>query len=132
MKSIRIYVGILFTALSLQACNQQQPQQVQYVQPTASDISQQNQPQVVQQNEDEHMVRDGLIGAAAGYVLGRHTAGVGSVGGGYSPGNQLPTVVHNTTIVKKVYVQQNVKQVVRPTPVRTPPRFSPRVSSRRR
>lgn len=112
-------------AIALAGCFGDQQPQVQYAQPpqlSASDVSPAYQPQPIPQQED-HTIRDGLIGAGVGYMLGRHTAGNGGspgIGsGGYHP---PPNVVHNT-VVKKVYVQQNVQQVVRPR-VTTSPRFS--------
>lgn len=123
-------------ALSLQGCNNEQPIQTYAQQPiqaagAASSVSPTDQPQVVYQQapSEDHTVRDGLIGAGVGYLLGRHTAGAGAVGnGGYGGGggsyHAPPTVVHNNTVVKKVYVQQNVKQVVRPPRPTTSPKFS--------
>jgi len=112
-------------AVALAGCFGDQQPQVQYAQPqqfSASDVPPAYQPQPVPQQED-HTIRDGLIGAGVGYMLGRHTAGSGAIGsaggGGY---HAPPTVVHNT-IVKKVYVQQNVRQVVRPPAPSTSPRF---------
>lgn len=121
-------------AVALAGCFGDQQPQVQYAQPTqlsASDVPTAYQPQPVPQQED-HTIRDGLIGAGVGYMLGRHTAGANSVGGGSGGGyHPPPNVVHNT-VVKKVYVQQNVRQVVRPPAPSTSPRFSsPRVSTYR-
>jgi hypothetical protein len=92
-RHITLCVGIL-CAFALAACNDQQPQQA-YVQPqqfSASDVSPAYQPQPVPQQED-HTIRDGLIGAGVGYMLGRHTAGSGAVGaaggGGYHAHNTV-------------------------------------------
>lgn len=133
--SIIIAIGV--AAMAFTGCNDQQPQQVQQYVPqqqyAASDVPQQYQPQVVQQAaapQEDHTIRDGLIGAAAGYMLGRHTAGSGNgnQGAGYHP----PPVVHNTTVVKKVYVQQDVKQFNR-LPVSTTPRsYRPSFTSSKR
>jgi len=133
-----IIIAAASIAVAFTGCNNDQPQQVQQYAPQQQQepagVSQQYQPQVVQQAPEDHTIRDGLIGAGVGYMLGRHTAGGGgtpSYSGG-SPGYSHPPVVHNTTVVKKVYVQQNVKQFNRP-PVNTSPRsYRPSISSKRR
>ena len=141
---MKSFYSVVIVALSLAvaACNDQQPQpQVQQYAPqqqaTPAGVPATNQPQVVYQQspqQEDHTVRDGLIGAGVGYMLGRHTAGGGNspANSGYSPGYSHPPVVHNTTVVKKVYVQQNVKQYVHPTPTTSPRSFRPSISSRRK
>lgn len=121
----------VFALMALQGCNNEQPtQESQYVQPqqyTASGVSPANQPQVVYQQapQEDHTIRDGLIGAGIGYMLGRHSNGSGSGAGLVGGQVHQPTVIRNTTIVKKVYVQ--------PAPVRTAPRtYRPSFSATRR
>ena len=60
--------------------------------------------------QQDTTMRDAALGGVAGFLLGRATSNSGS---GYHP----PPVVHNTTVVKKTIIQQNV---VRPRIVQRP------------
>lgn len=100
MKLFTICIAAIVSMLS--GCNDNQPtQESQYVQPqqfTASGVSPANQPQVVYQQapQEDHTIRDGLIGAGIGYMLGRHSNVPGS-GSGLDAGQvHQPTVISAT------------------------------------
>ena len=130
MTSMKRLFTICIAAMvcTLAACTEEAKVPTTYAQPIQQQASvpEQNQPQVVYQQspqQEDHTIRDGLIGAGVGYMLGRHTAGAGITGGSgssYHP-PQHNTVVNRTAVNKTVVVQQ--RNVYRPPPVRTSPRY---------
>ncbi len=126
----------------LAACTEEQqpqPQAIQYAQPPAgaASVPPAYQPQVIYQQapqQEDHTIRDGLIGGGIGYMLGRSSSG-----GGVQSAPVSHTVVNRTIVNKTVVVQRpptpsynNYRPTPSIRPSYTPTRSSFSTSSTRR
>lgn len=130
----KLITGLLFSvAFLLQGCNDETKPEHQYLSPPVqagqASVPPANQPQVVYQQApvqqaEDHTIRDGLIGAGVGYMLGRNS------GGGVHQSVPSTTVVNRTVVNKTVVIQRP------PTPsynrYKPSPSTSKSYSSRRR
>lgn len=123
MKTLFLTIVSVCAMSVLFGCDQPQNSGVQ-LDAQGNPVQQQAQAQTPAQG-DQHMLRDGAIGAAAGYLLGRHMnqpTGVAPTPYGGAGYGSAPVVNH--TVINKTVVNKTINKTViqRPRPSYSSPR----------